>query len=42
LSLLGLVLKVLVVFNQHNIEALALFVPANLGLALGVKKGIAQ
>lgn len=37
-SLLGLVLKLLVAFNQHNIEVLALFVPANLGLAWGIRR----
>lgn len=35
-SLAGLVLKVSPAFNQHNAEILALFVPANLGLALGI------
>jgi hypothetical protein len=36
LSLLGLLLKAFPVFNQMNGEILALFVPANLGLAAGV------
>jgi hypothetical protein len=35
-SLAGLALKVLPAFYQHNAEILALAVPANLGLALGV------
>ena len=35
-SLAGLVLKVSPAFDQHNAEILALFVPANLGLALGI------
>jgi phage terminase large subunit-like protein len=35
-SLAGLVLKVSPAFDQHNAEMLALFVPANLGLALGI------
>jgi hypothetical protein len=38
LSLLGLLLKLLVVFNQYNMEALALLVPANVGMALGIRK----
>jgi hypothetical protein len=42
LSLLGLALKLLVLFNQHNIEVLALLVPANLGLAFGIKRVTAQ
>lgn len=36
LSLLGLLLKVLPAFNQVNGQVLALFVPANVGLMLGV------
>jgi hypothetical protein len=36
LSLLGLLLKVLPPFNQVNGQVLALFVPANVGLMLGV------
>ena len=36
LSLLGVVLKVLPMFHQVNGQVLALIVPANLGLALGV------
>jgi hypothetical protein len=36
LSLLGLVLKVLPAFHQGNGQILALFVPANVGLAAGV------
>lgn len=36
LSLLGLLLKVLASFNQMNGQILALFVPANVGLMLGV------
>jgi hypothetical protein len=36
LSLLGVVLKVLPMFHQVNGQVLALMVPANLGLALGV------
>jgi hypothetical protein len=35
-SLAGLVLKVSPAFSQQNAEVLALFVPANLGLALGI------
>jgi Domain of unknown function (DUF4105) len=35
-SLAGLALKVLPAFSQHNAEILALVVPTNLGLALGV------
>ena len=35
-SVAGLALKVLPAFGQHNGEILALAVPANLGLALGV------
>ena len=35
-SLAGLVLKVAPAFDQHNAEILALFVPVNLGLALGI------
>jgi uncharacterized protein DUF4105 len=35
-SLAGLALKVFPAFHQHNAEILALAVPANLGLALGV------
>ena len=38
LSALGLLLKLLVVFNQYNMEVLALTVPANLGLLLGVRR----
>lgn len=37
LSLLGVVLKVLPCFSQANWPVLALFVPANLGLAAGVR-----
>lgn len=37
LSLLGVVLKVLPMFHQVNGQVLALIVPANLGLALGVR-----
>lgn len=35
-SLAGLALKMLPAFDQHNAEILALAVPANLGLALGI------
>lgn len=35
-SLAGLVLKASPAFDQHNTEMLALFVPVNLGLALGI------
>ena len=38
LSALGLLLKLLVVFNQYNMEVLALTVPANLGLLFGVRR----
>jgi hypothetical protein len=36
LSLLGVALKVLPIFHQVNGQVLALTVPANLGLALGI------
>lgn len=42
LSALGLVLKLLVVFNQYNMEVLALTVPANLGLMFGIRRRLAQ
>ncbi len=38
-SLLGLILKLLVSFNQVNGAVLALTVPANLGLFLGIRSG---
>ncbi len=36
LSVLGLMIKLLPVFSQANGQILALFVPANLGLSLGI------
>lgn len=42
LSLLGLALKLLPMFNQVNGQVLALFVPINLGLTLGVLAWLAE
>ncbi|MEO8140583.1 MAG: hypothetical protein ABI742_13100, partial [Gemmatimonadota bacterium] len=42
LSLLGLALKLLPMFNQVNGQVLALFVPINLGLMLGVLAWVAE
>ncbi len=42
LSLLGLALKLMPAFNQVNGQVLALFVPANLGLMLGVLAWVAR